>query len=74
MSNVEVYYDENGNPKPNPSYQSSITSQAQSVLTTSNGSLVEVKDGDTTYRVFVKDEIVKSGDIVTVNGKKCRVK
>ena len=74
MSNVEVYYDENGNPKANPSYQSSITSQAQSVLTTSNGSLVEVKDGDTTYRVFVKDEIVKSGDIVNVNGKKCRVK
>ena len=74
MSNVEVYYDEDGKPQINPSYQSSMTSQAQSVLTTSNGSLVKVVDGTTEYRVFVKDEIVKSGDIVTVNGNKYRVK
>ena len=74
MSNVEVYYDENGKPQINPSYQSSMTTPSQSVLTTSNGSLVEVYDGTTTYRVFIEGEIVKSGDIVNVNGKKCRVK
>lgn len=41
------------------------------VQTTSNGSMVELSDG---RRVFVKDKVVKSGDFVTVEGKRYRVK
>jgi hypothetical protein len=41
------------------------------VMTTSNGSLVELNDG---RRVFVKDQTVKSGDFVNVDGQRYRVK
>ena len=41
------------------------------VMTTSNGSLVELSDG---RRVFVEGETVKSGDFVNVNGVKYKVK
>jgi hypothetical protein len=41
------------------------------VMTTSNGSLVELTDG---RRVFVEGETVKSGDFVNVNGVKYKVK
>ena len=40
------------------------------VQTTENGSLVKLNDG---RMVFVKDEVVKSGDFVTVNGVKYKV-
>ena len=70
MSNVEVYYDEDGNPHLNESFQSNVHS-VQPVLTQSNGSLVEIEGGQ---KVFIEGEIVKSGDIVNVNGKKYRVK
>lgn len=66
MSNVEYVTDENGN----------IVTKAindnvvNTVQTTQNGSLVELSDGT---RVFVEGKIVKSGDFINVNGKKCRV-
>ena len=41
------------------------------ILTTSNGSLVELSDG---RRVFVEGKVVKSGDFVNVNGEKFKVK
>lgn len=42
-----------------------------SVVNTSNGSIVELSDG---RKVFVADAMVKSGDYVTVEGVKYRVK
>ena len=42
-----------------------------SVIQTENGSIVNVEG---LGQVFVKDNMVKSGDYVNVNGKKYRVK
>ena len=42
-----------------------------SVVNTSNGSIAELSDG---RKVFVADAMVKSGDYVTVEGVKYRVK
>jgi hypothetical protein len=67
FENVEYTYDENGNVQDNPNFKKDVVSPIQ---TTSNGSLVQLKDG---RRVFVEGEIVKSGDFVNVDGKKYRV-
>jgi hypothetical protein len=67
FENVEYTYDENGNVQDNPNFKKDLVSPIQ---TTSNGSLVQLKDG---RRVFVEGEIVKSGDFVNVDGKKYRV-
>jgi hypothetical protein len=46
-----------------------------SVIRTENGSVVEVTDvNGQTLKVFVADANVRSGDYVTVNGIKYRVK
>ena len=71
FSNTEYVYDENGNLIPNEGFKQSVVSPIQ---TTSNGSLVEIVDGDSTMRVFVEGKVVKSGDFINVNGKKYRVK
>ena len=71
MSNVENEYDKEGNLIGVKAINKEVVTP---ILSTSNGSLVEVYDGDTKYRVFVEGEIVKSGDFVNVNGKKYRVK
>ena len=67
FSNVEVVYDEEGNPSWN-TIEKNVVSPVQ---TTSNGSLVELSDG---RRVFVEGKVVKSGDYVNVDGVKYRVK
>ena len=67
FDNVEVTYDEEGN----PSFNTIEKNVVSPVKTTSNGSLVELSDG---RRVFVEGEIVKSGDYVNVDGVKYRVK
>jgi hypothetical protein len=67
LSNVEYVEDENGN-----IITKAINDNVVSpVTTTSNGSLVELSNGQ---RVFVEGKIVKSGDFVNVNGVKYRVK
>ena len=38
-----------------------------------NGSIVEISDNGVSRKVFVRDENVKSGDYVNVNGMKYRV-
>lgn len=67
FENVEITYDEEGN----PSFNTIEKNVVSPVKTTSNGSLVELSDG---RRVFVEGEIVKSGDYVNVDGVKYRVK
>lgn len=71
FDNVEFVYDEDGNLVPNDKFRREVVSPIQ---TTSNGSLVEVQDGDKTMRIFVEGTAVKSGDFINVNGKKYRVK
>jgi hypothetical protein len=71
FSNTEYVYDEKGNLIANEGFKQSVVSPIQ---TTSNGSLVEIVDGDKTMRVFVEGKVVKSGDFINVNGKKYRVK
>ena len=68
FSNVEITYDAEGNPITVKVFEENVVSP---VLTTSNGSLVELNDG---RRVFVEGRIVKSGDFVSVNGVKYKVK
>jgi hypothetical protein len=68
FSNVEVSYDTEGNPIEVKVFEENVVSP---VLTTANGSLVELNDG---RRVFVEGRIVKSGDFVSVNGVKYKVK
>jgi hypothetical protein len=68
FSNVEVSYDTKGNPIEVKVFEENVVSP---VLTTANGSLVELNDG---RRVFVEGRIVKSGDFVSVNGVKYKVK
>lgn len=68
FTNVEIIYDDNGNPSINTEFKSNVVSPVQ---TTANGSLVEIEGGQ---RVFVEGQIVKSGDFVNVNGKKYKVK
>lgn len=68
FSNVEFEYDEDGMPIAVKVFEENVVSP---VLTTSNGSLVELNDG---RRVFVEGRIVKSGDFVSVNGVKYKVK
>ena len=67
FGNVEIIYDEDGNPSWN-TIEKNVVSPVQ---TTSNGSLVELSDG---RRVFVEGKVVKSGDYVNVDGVKYRVK
>jgi hypothetical protein len=71
FDNVEFVYDEDGNLVQNDKFKREVVSPIQ---TTSNGSLVEVQDGDKTMRIFVEGTAVKSGDYINVNGKKYRVK
>ena len=47
------------------------TEVVKPVMTTANGSLIELDDGT---RVFVEGQIVQSGDYVNVNGVRHRVK
>jgi hypothetical protein len=47
------------------------TDEISPVMTTENGTLVELEDG---RRVFVNDFGIKSGDFVLVEGKRYRVK
>ena len=68
FSNVEIIYDEDGYPTVVKALEENVVSP---VLTTANGSLVELNDG---RRVFVEGRIVKSGDFVSVNGVKYKVK
>ena len=68
FSNVEITYDSEGNPITVKVFEENVVSP---VLTTANGSLVELNDG---RRVFVEGRIVKSGDFVSVNGVKYKVK
>lgn len=68
FTNMEIIYDDNGNPSINTEFKSNVVSPVQ---TTANGSLVEIEGGQ---RVFVEGQIVKSGDFVNVNGKKYKVK
>jgi hypothetical protein len=70
FSNTEFVYDKDGNLVKNESFSRSVVTP---VMTTSNGSLVQVTDGDKTMKIFVEGKIVKSGDFVNVNGKKYRV-
>ena len=70
FSNTEYVTDKDGNLVINESFSRSVVTP---VMTTSNGSLVQVTDGDTTMKIFVEGKIVKSGDFVNVNGKKYRV-
>jgi hypothetical protein len=72
FTNVEYEYDPDGNIIGARAIQSSVVSP---VMTTSNGSLVEITDKDgNVSRVFVEGKIVKSGDFVNVNGTKYKVK
>ena len=67
MSNGYTY-DKNGNLVfDNNNVKKNVVNTVQ---TTQNGSLVELSDGT---RVFVEGKIVKSGDFINVNGRKCRV-
>ena len=68
FSNVEITYDAEGNPITVKVFEENVVSP---VFTTANGSLVELNDG---RRVFVEGRIVKSGDFVSVNGVKYKVK
>ena len=68
FSNVEITYDAEGNPITVKVFEENVVSP---VFTTANGSLVELNDG---RRVFVKGRIVESGDFVSVNGVKYKVK
>jgi hypothetical protein len=70
FSNVEYVYDDEGNLIPNENFKNEVVTP---VMTTANGSLVEVTDGGRTFRVFVEGKTVQSGDFVNVNGKKYRV-
>lgn len=70
FSNVEYEYDDEGNIIYNENFKNEVVTP---VMTTANGSLVEVTDGGRTFRVFVEGKSVKSGDFVNVNGKKYRV-
>ena len=67
-SNTEMVTDENGNIVGAKAKEDNVVSPVQ---TTQNGSLVELSNGS---RVFVEGSIVKSGDYVSVNGMKYRVK
>lgn len=71
FSNTEYVYDKDGNLVKNEAFESS---KVTPVMTTSNGSLVQITDGQNEMKVFVEGKIVKSGDFVNVNGKKYRVK
>lgn len=68
MTNVEEVFDKDGN-------LIGLTAKNKNVVnpvtTTSNGSLVELSNGQ---RVFVEGKIVKSGDFINVDGVKYRVK
>jgi hypothetical protein len=68
FSNVEFTYDKDGNLIGSKAINANVVSPIQ---TTSNGSLVELSNGQ---RVFVEGKIVKSGDFVNVNGVKYKVK
>lgn len=68
FSNVEITYDAEGNPITVKVFEENVVSP---VFTTANGSLVELNDG---RRVFVEGRIVESGDFVSVNGVKYKVK
>ena len=70
FSNVEYEYDDEGNIIYNENFKNEVVTP---VMTTANGSLVEVTDGGRTFRVFVEGKTVQSGDFVNVNGKKYRV-
>ena len=70
-SNIEYIYDENGNYIGTKAKNETVVSP---IMTTENGSMVEVQNGNTTMRVFVEGRIVKSGDFINVNGVKYRVK
>lgn len=62
-----VGFDENGN----IIYDSNNDDIISPIMTTENGTLVELEDG---RRVFVNDFGIKSGDYVIVEGKRYRVK
>jgi hypothetical protein len=68
FTNVEYQYDKDGNII---GVKTKNTNVVNPVVTTENGSLVELSDG---RRVFVEGKVVKSGDYVNVNGVKYRVK
>ena len=68
FSNREEIYDEDGNLI---GYKTINENVVKPVLTTANGSMVELSDG---RRVFVQGEHVKSGDFVIVDGMKYKVK
>jgi gas vesicle protein len=68
FSNVEFEYDGDGMPIAAKVFEENVVSP---VFTTANGSLVELNDG---RRIFVEGRIVSSGDFVSVNGVKYKVK
>lgn len=68
FSNREEIYDEDGNLI---GYETIDENVVEPILTTANGSMVELSDG---RRVFVQGEHVKSGDFVVVDGMKYKVK
>ena len=43
------------------------------IVHTENGSVVEINDGGNTFKVFVADNMVRTGDYINVGGKKYRV-
>ena len=43
------------------------------IVHTENGSVVEITDGGNTFKVFVADNMVRTGDYINVGGKRYRV-
>lgn len=43
------------------------------IVHTENGSVVEISDGNNTFKVFVADNMVRTGDYINVDGVKYRV-